>query len=83
MTLCKTARTAMGMSQTAFGKWLGERTKGKPIVQPAIAAYEAGKHVMGKDYRAACAPVAASWLVMETHKMEPEQAAKLIMDALR
>jgi len=38
---------------------------------------------MGGDYRAACAPVAASWLANETRKMEPEQAAKLIMDALR
>lgn len=82
MTLCKTTRTAMGMSQTAFGVWLGERTKGKPVCQPAIAAYEANKHVMGKDYRSACAPVAADWLANEAVK-HPEQAANLIMDALR
>jgi len=54
-----------------------------PVCQPQIAAYESGRYNMGGDYRAACAPVAASWLANETRKMEPEQAAKLIMDALR
>jgi len=83
MTLCKAARTALNMSQTAFGKWLGERTKGTPVCQPQIAAYETGKHHMGGEYRAACAPVAAPWLANETHKMEPGQAARLIIDALK
>jgi len=64
MSLCKTARNELGLTQVRFAQWLGEQA-GKHINQPQIAAYEAGTRNMGETYRRICAPFAASFAARE------------------
>lgn len=83
MSLSKTTRTALGMTQQSFAKWLAEQTGGRSMPQSQLSRYDCGVNAMNKKQTKACAPVAAKWLAEQTRSMSVEESAKLILDALQ
>ena len=83
MSLSRTTRTALGMTQQSFAKWLAEQTGGRSMPQSQISRYDNGVNQMNRAQVEACAPVAAKWLAKETRKMPLDKAAEMILEALR
>jgi len=82
MSICKTARTALKLTQPDFGVWLAEQVGGDPFVQSQLSRYENGVNQMNKAQVTACAPIVAQWLAEQTRDMPTDEAANLILEAL-
>jgi len=82
MSLAKTTRRALGITQSEFGIFLAEKTGRDPIMQCQISGYETGRHAMNKEQTRVCSPIAAAWLAVECRTMTVEEAAALILESL-
>jgi len=57
--LIKTTRTALGISQEDFGRWLAEKVeRSHPFSKQQVYAWEAGIKSPRKNIRNACNPIA-------------------------
>jgi len=83
VSICKVARTALKMTQPAFATWLAERTNGRTMPQCQISRYDTGKHAMNKTQNDACLPIVAQWLAEQTRNISVDDAAELILNALK
>jgi len=83
MSLSRTTRTALGMNQSSFAQWLAEQTGGRSMPQSQLSRYDCGVNAMNKKQTKACAPIAAKWLAIECRKVSVEDAAALILSALK
>jgi len=83
MSICRTARVALNLTQPAFSAWLAEKTNRKPMPQSQISRYEHGVNQMNKAQTSACLPIVAQWLAEQTRNLSVDEAAELILNALK
>jgi len=82
MSICRATRTALNLTQPAFGIWLAEQVGGDPFVQSQVSRYDTGVNQMNKAQVEACLPIVATWLAEQTRDMPVDEAAELILNAL-
>lgn len=79
MKMIKAARTSMGMSQSAFAKWLADQTgKETPYPIPNISNWENGKRMPNEPIRKVCWPIAAAYATRLAKKRPLREAIAII-----
>lgn len=82
MNIIKTTRTALGMSQPTFGDWLADRVNKPAITKDTVSRWESGRVAPSGKIRCAVSWIAARELVRKTAHLSPDEAAKVIQEAL-
>jgi len=84
MNVISTTRTALNLSQEAFGVWLAkELGRSDPIPFQRISDWENGRKSPRKNVRSVCAPIAALYTAKKLECADVEYAAKKIVECQR
>lgn len=82
MNIIKLARHSLGLSQTAFGAWLGKELNHTPYSKGEVSRWENGHISPRQDIRQAVAWIAAKEIAKQVHGLTVKQSTEIIAESL-